>query len=616
MNCKNCNAEIGDEEKICHWCGTKVVVEVKKKENKKKLILVIWIISVVAVLALTLVLAVSGGINFNKTHGVSGTNPQGDNNTAHTTISPSGTAQNVTDPDVTDPQNDTTSGNESSENNTLPPSENLLYIKNTQAIYYTLVDKLNPQSIINENDYVDTNNEFVFCMGEDRNTIGYYQDNSAQDSYVIPDKFIGFWSSLNNLQGIKYKIGSNIKNCKLSKNGTKLYYLKNDGGLYFTNMKEQYEVDTNVENYYVNKKCDMVLYSTYSKDLYLKIGNNSSQELASNAELQYVSEDLNTIYYIQEGTLYLVKNGDAPINIAVNVAKVLQIYETGDIYYLADQKTFLLKLPEGEYGEQEINSYSLYYYHNEQSQLIKEYCSDIITGMKGDNHNIYYAGNNQAMIAFSVFDEKELKKNNISDPYKQNKIYVCKGNTIIGDLGKVDVYSIWLNADQDKIYYLLNDLKDLYYVKIDQSSLSKRIKYAKDVSSYNLEGNSVIYYRAEIDSTHYIARDFYLNNKKIDNDVDEFTVKRIGDSEDYTYSKGDDSSLMIYHAGKSKKIDNMINNYNVYSINKIVYLKFDAQGTGKLYLYEGKDKDKLIDSDVTDIITPEITKYGYDCYID
>ena len=60
----------------------------------------------------------------------------------------------------------------------------------------------------------------------------------------------------------------------------------------------------------------------------------------------------------------------------------------------------------------------------------------------------------------------------------------------------------------------------------------------------------------------------------------------------------------------------MINNYNVYSINKIVYLKFDAQGTGKLYLYEGKDKDKLIDSDVTDIITPEITKYGYDCYID
>ena len=193
---------------------------------------------------------------------------------------------------------------------------------------------------------------------------------------------------------------------------------------------------------------------------------------------------------------------------------------------------------------------------------------------------------------------------------------MCKGNTIIGDLGKVDVYSIWLNADQDKIYYLLNDLKDLYYVKIDQSSLSKRIKYAKDVSSYNLEGNSVIYYRAEIDSTHYIARDFYLNNKKIDNDVDEFTVKRIGDSEDYTYSKGDDSSLMIYHAGKSKKIDNMINNYNVYSINKIVYLKFDAQGTGKLYLYEGKDKDKLIDSDVTDIITPEITKYGYDCYID
>ena len=182
--------------------------------------------------------------------------------------------------------------------------------------------------------------------------------------------------------------------------------------------------------------------------------------------------------------------------------------------------------------------------------------------------------------------------------------------------------SFRINDSSTKIYFLddynrddynRNDAKgDLYEVNIENGGLGKQVKVDSEVRDlfYLSKGKntSVRYFKNYKDHKFVL----YMDKVFIDSDVsvemggvDEW----IGDGKKLVYSTDWNPNkkvgvLKIYDGEKSKIISSETNQFDVLSDSRILYLdKFDKTiGKGDLYLYNGTDEKKQIDTDVSAIL--------------
>ena len=99
--------------------------------------------------------------------------------------------------------------------------------------------------------------------------------------------------------GVIEKIGTEVEDWAVSEDGTKIYYLNTEGGLY-------------------------VQYEEESKE---KIDSDVT-------ELTFATEDFETVYYQKDNALYKKTRGAEKENLVSEIDSVLRIYESGEIYYL------------------------------------------------------------------------------------------------------------------------------------------------------------------------------------------------------------------------------------------------------------------------------------------
>ena len=356
-------------------------------------------------------------------------------------------------------------------------------------------------------------------------------------------------------------------------------------------------IDSNVSKFYINRKGDCVFYNTLDDQSYIKQENKEKRKLGSAVQFLYASEDLSKIYYNQNKVLYMVEDGNEPKKIASNVERVLQIYKSGAIYYLANAE---------DDSKRNVPLYSLFFYAQGKSTLVKKRCILAADRLGGKDYSLYCSGDKPIMV-FSVIEEGEFEKHPNEDVFTLGKFYVCKESKIIGQLGKGFKGGFVLNAKQDTIYYVQDFSMVLYRVKLEDEKISKSTKYAdiQNESDFTLDENKVIYLKNRNDT----EQDLYIDGKKIDTYVDNRPI-RIGKTNYYTYIKGEGKTLILYYEGVKQVIADHVTSYVAYREDRIAYVNINSKGERNLYLYEGKEEDKQIDSNVLNLLIPEVNTFG------
>lgn len=659
--CKNCNAALEDSAKICNWCGAEVAGKVALKNKRMSRSIVIASLIIVMVCLILFISLFTNNSGIGKKADL--TEPD------QTSIVKKPNTLKPTSTPIKEPVNQSDSDESTNSNS---PVENLFYMKGS-SVYHTSLDTIKTEEVIHSL-FRNVDVTDPIFVSEDGQKLFYPQNHRE-----TADEFTIFGCDLRSKATQPTLIDYKINSYAINQDGTKVYYFK-DQDLYLRDNARIKKIDSGVLQFMIDKKGDWILYTTVNGALYQKKGNQKKEKIADNAAVQYASKDLKTIYYMQYQTLYQIKDGKNITEIASGVDFINYVFENDTIYYqhsntikmsdyiiddMTDSDAAMKEPKREDYQDNEsyqkafdrynrkverdsfrrelestgmgASWYSLYCYSNGKSRLISDRCtnvwgsSDMRQSQQGDDENSLLK---EPYIVYSQLKEKEIGKikissvNNISDLYgwvvdpaaHKQEYYLCNGLKILDKLGTENLTNFTFNTMGDRFYYYdydkkNNNIGDVFCITFDGALESTAKKVAENTSPiYQVtKENDLITFKNVKETTG----DLYINNKKVDSNVDIFSVIKEQQSCDgFPYYKDgkDDSyfTLMFYNNGKTSKIADKVRNYYRYEDNKIAYLtKDDRYGkNGSLYLYDGSGRSVRIDSEVRCIITPTLDSYA------
>lgn len=129
------------------------------------------------------------------------------------------------------------------------------------------------------------------------------------------------------------KIASDVTSYNVNKDGTKVIYLNEEGGLYSHDLKDSEKIASDVTEFYVDEDLEKVGFLKSDGGYYLH--NKDNEKIASDIEsIEHVSDDLSVIYYEKEEGLYRQSEDEEdPTKISSDICAVQNIYDSGEIYY-------------------------------------------------------------------------------------------------------------------------------------------------------------------------------------------------------------------------------------------------------------------------------------------
>ena len=153
-----------------------------------------------------------------------------------------------------------------------------------------------------------------------------------------------YYRDLNKSSEEAAKIDSDVVMYAVNAAGNRMIYLKDQGSsgaLYVSDLEDKEKIDSDVVSFYVADDCKKVGYLTSENDFYVWNGGEDSVKLASGiTTLEYVSDDLSQIYYIKDESLYKqVESSEDREKIASDVSMVVNIYDSGEVYYTKAEDT-------------------------------------------------------------------------------------------------------------------------------------------------------------------------------------------------------------------------------------------------------------------------------------
>lgn len=483
------------------------------------------------------------------------------------------------------------------------PLPNLFYIKGTSVCYIS-GDIISPKEITIFP--YNTQDQFYIRVSEDGKKLFYPDHVDVSKTDYCADLEYYELSSENPTSEM---IDSEMNNFTMNQDGTRIFYLKNKD-LYLSNLDTCDELATDVIEFYINKKGDTVIYVTSDHRLCRMTKDKYVTEIDINVKLQYVSPDLNTVYYIKDKNLYQLKAEKDIQRIASGLNSesdsIIYIYGDGSLYYLKPN-----------YLNTSINTNSLYYYSNGKSTKISNYCSNVWMYSNETTHRDYYQGNNKPILAYT---QVMPGNNNVEQ-------YLCSGPNVLKKIATGDLNNLIYDIEHDRIFYIINfdqqsNQGDLYYVTVNGTEAAGQ-KYIEDFIMYDpysiVIDDSVVYLK----SGNNFAEDYYLyvNKKKIDSKVIGW-IYPIENTDSFIYLNNAyigeicTETLNLFKDGKAIKISDHVSSYCAYDDNCIAYVSVNAQGIKQLYLYDGSQTRILLDSFssnlilLSDFITPEENTYS------
>ena len=605
MNCKRCHAQVNEGESSCRWCGAALAkpAVIKKKSQNKKWAIGVGIGAVTIAISLVIIFPLSNWWNQSESNQ---TSPQ----IAHDSSKESEDITNENEREEKETINiSAINGGKENSGVNQPAAKKIFYQEKDGSIYYVCPNQTTPKLIATNHDYLGDYG-YLLGMNEAQTHVFFQQDVTELPTYINGDKYNAFCLNLNKDNEVKYKIGNNIKDCQINQDGTKIFYLVHDGELFCNDFTSKKLIDSGIDSFHISKSGVNVLLSTFSGELNL-IRGDKRIHLSANGTIISASEDLETIYYLEGDLLYLVQNGQEPVNLISGVSKVLQINKSGEIYYIhiEDSQQGFMYSDSVSYldAASDMGTFTLYFYHEGVTKLIQEDCIYAGFDLQDSVQDFSSGSLKKPIMIFSTKGDDNAYYNDIS---------VCIGDKVIGKLPENMLGSFAYDPIKDRIYYISSNQKTdhmegLYFVDIKENSLSESVRCGEGVRNYEIMDGDVIYNKNYDNNTMDMSGDLYINSKLIDHNVDRGSLRKVENTDSYLYSRFDEeNTLILYQEGKKKKIADNVLSYDERGVNEIVYLTMNDSVQLDLYLYDGSGKDKRIRKDIVDLVYPYLTKYG------
>lgn len=519
-----------------------------------------------------------------------------------------------------------------------------LYLKDSE-IYLTDFLKKNKSTQISSELYEDANTNESLWIGGMVSSISYISYPGGKIFY--PDnldslygEFNLYYKELAHLDEEAVKLDSDVTVYTVNENGTIVTYLK-DASLYQYQVKDETKekVKSDIQYYKVSGDGKTLIYMSTDGSIYYQSNGNDAEKLVSDiTSLEYVNDDLSTVWYMRDDALYKQKIGSDREKIATDVDKVIQIYDSGEAYYLTAGEEIIVAdfLSDDllEYFDDTddvlLNLYAACYYDGTEEIVLSKTCLEQGNVAASDVPVLMYCSTDADIMNIEQMTLKDYwtmeyddfistiqdRMNQVCDE-DAIRVYVAAGDTCAEVFsGILEVMDAGVFDDGTGMWYMEDG--DLYTVSIENGQINEPELYDEDVSKVNSLSNmqTMMYYKDCNDDTG--CGDLYINGNCVDYDVFTYGERQSVDRNlfyltDYN-SKKKLGTLKMYDGNDKATIaeDAYPIVWVALSDDKVLYLSDynNSRYFGELYLWNG-DKAEKIDDDVSWIAEDGDSEYRY-----
>ena len=511
-----------------------------------------------------------------------------------------------------------------------------LYLKDGEIFYNDYTDKgareittrlINDSSVSNrELAYAKGNLSVLIAFSEDGKRI-FYPDriNDSDDGFTL------YYRNINKPEEEPVKIDSDIILYSVNSAGDQVLYTKgNDQILYVHDLKDKQKISSNVTNYYFTNDFKKIGYLTGDSNYYNWYANKESVKLASDISyVEYVSHDLTTIYYMKDGSLYKqVEGSNDKEKIASDIESVVNIYNTGEVYYAKSEEIEVNLLdyieddmlqmdativePENpdypEYPDYPASPENPYWYDydtdEEYEAAMKQYEKDYEEYDK-ISAELYAAYEKEYDKVEQAYDEAydlyrdKLLRDELREDLQNETVEITKNKLYYYD-GKEEI--LVTDALVDDMFINYADAKPIITLEIYNQSKSNKVKLSEITSYYAV--TDYVYELFQSSADLYVA--VGATTSIIDEtDASAFRLSSDGSviyflDDVSTNEDGDLYKIILADGkvGKPEKFDTDVNVQSIYFVkdNQLAYYKNVNDSSAKGDLFINKEP---IDTDVS-----------------
>lgn len=381
------------------------------------------------------------------------------------------------------------------------------------------------------------------------------------------------------------KLDSDITRYAVNDGASIVTYLKN-GNLFQFDVKRGEKggkLAGDVASFYVSDDGKRIIYLNSKGALYELDSGREPEQLDSNVAIRFVSDDCKTVVYLKRDSLYLRQSGKDPTEIDDDVYDTLRVYDTGEAYYLKEDRNELI----------------LCYFDG------KKTCTELIDEF--DVYNYYMVSASDGAPALVYRDDDDTYSLVVGGGKPRELNTEDPGGFTVSTDGR----SVWYVDELDKHYE-----GDLYKIPVSNGTVGKAEQVDDNVYAGSVRytsGGHLVYFKKVKDG----KGELWVDGKKADNDVYLNYGMQESDSGallyyvDYDASKGH-GTLKQYSGGKDTLVADDVYDFFVLPNGSVLYLMdySSSKYRGDLYVYSG-GKSTQLDEDVVTIIPVTSNKYGW-----
>ncbi len=458
---------------------------------------------------------------------------------------------------------------------------NFALYKKDGELFYTNVPKFKPFELTS--DY-ENGDDLTPILSKDGTKI-FYSDKDDGSLY---------FRYVNKPKKDAEKIASDVDDYEINEKANLVTYIKG-GDLYQHNLKESEKIKSGVVEFWTSENGKKILFVDDGNNLYIKNGNKDAEKIKGEINyVYYVSGDLSTIYYEADGTLFCKKGNKDGQKIDSDVSRVLNIYDSGEVFYLKENEGDTNTTQSDVYTNVEV-TYSLFYFDGKDKKEVTD---------EFPRYGSYDYALDVPVLVYATVETDD--KGEIESTY----FLFAGGET--SELTTDDISTVVL-SDDGKEALIVADVDDkgygtAYKAKISGKKMKTPEKYDEDVRGADFVGedNDIITikdYNAE--SGDY---SLYFNKIKVDDDVSYERYNEADNSLVYYTDVNDKGigTLKMFSGKKSIKLSDDVycDEFLMTNDGDVLFLKDynTSKDRGDLYIVKGK-KVKKLDEDVEDLPT-------------
>ncbi len=496
-----------------------------------------------------------------------------------------------------------------------------LYVKDGELQFSKLSGKAKEMT----NDYSSKNTNVGATLSQDGKKLFYFD---KEEGYLYVRDVSGSKDPVKIDEGVTEYVVNDAANL--------VTYIKQDGTesiLCQHDLKERKKISSdNVTDFVVTRDGKKIVFLTADGDLYPVTKKEKGEKISSEVDsIEKVNKDLSKIYYTKNDSLYL-KNGKKNDKIAKDVYDIVNIYDSGEFYYIShvneeSEDNVSTGFVTDEEGNIDIDKtvenyaksngfvgYTLHYNDGKNDTKIGDVVKDYYHGSAEDKPVMIYATIDVSAATKDINAENIYEK--LGEMYKERKYYVLIEDKSLEISDSADISNVNLSSDGKTLYYIKDISDEKYIGQLCEVEVSKKLGKEKTIDedvygayiSRTKSGN-YIYYK-DVDQEKNEG-ELFVDKKSIDQDVYLGYRTFIPDSKllvyfvDYSKEKSEGTLKSATLKGKVNKIAEDVYDYEIALNGQILYLyDYNTENSrGELYISTNGKQGKKLDEDVRTILS-------------